>query len=462
MSGSLINYLRTKEAGGSPRDDICTRYVYFTTNSTGPCRLGFYEQEFRNVLANAGYGGLRVIAFSDTVAMHAGEKEEGLPFDIRFYSDIFSAVMLGDILTDLCNRTRAYEHLKGATACAYETSVTKAEERLARPAHFSKLVERYLPRTMRTALDVGWRTLLWLVDPRFLSATLRIRRAFKEVRVNRLTVKPCVKLIGEFWAQTTQGDGNFRAHTFLEAQGAEVVAEPVSTWFLYLLFQAEQKARSRISVRFHYPKETLADRLDAAGFILRTSFMIIGFRAAELMYRGKYNLMRLLLNGLPDSLPHMRTFARIAGRYYNPLLYGGESHMEIAKTLYYTGCNRVHAVFSLKPFGCMPSGMSDGVQPWVRAEHPGTLFLSVETSGEGTTNAQSRMLMVLSEARERARQEYRDALASSGLSVRTVEPLTQATHALSRLPRRPVYVALAAQTVREYARRTLRGFRSHS
>jgi hypothetical protein len=59
MSGSLINYLRTKEAGGSPRDDICTRYVYFTTNSTGPCRLGFYEQEFRNVLANAGYGGLK-------------------------------------------------------------------------------------------------------------------------------------------------------------------------------------------------------------------------------------------------------------------------------------------------------------------------------------------------------------------------------------------------------------------
>jgi predicted nucleotide-binding protein (sugar kinase/HSP70/actin superfamily) len=268
------------------------------------------------------------------------------------------------------------------------------------------------------------------------------------VKVNRLVVKPSVKLIGEFWAQTTQGDGNFGTHAFLEAHGAEVVVEPVSTWFLYLLFQAEQKARSAIDVHFHYPARTTTQRLRAAGSILREIVLIVQYRTAEWMYRGKYNFMRHLLNGVPDPIPSMRTFAQIAKRYYNPLLYGGESHMEVAKTLYYTSRKRVHAVFSLKPFGCMPSGMSDGVQPRVQADHPGTLFLSVETSGEGSTNAQSRMLMVLSEARQRARQEYSEALSSARLPAAGVETETRTMHALSRLPRRGSYVTLAAQIVR--------------
>ena len=56
-----------------------------------------------------------------------------------------------------------------------------------------------------------------------------------------LRVKPVVKVIGEFWAQETEGDGNFRMFEFLEKEGAEVSMEPISTWVMYLLHQVKQR-----------------------------------------------------------------------------------------------------------------------------------------------------------------------------------------------------------------------------
>ena len=38
-----------------------------------------------------------------------------------------------------------------------------------------------------------------------------------EIEVDRLQPKPVVKVTGEFWAQTTEGDGNFNMFRFLQA-----------------------------------------------------------------------------------------------------------------------------------------------------------------------------------------------------------------------------------------------------
>ena len=52
-----------------------------------------------------------------------------------------------------------------------------------------------------------------------------------------------------------------------------------------------------------------------------------------------------------------------------------------------------HMVISLKPFGCMPSTMSDGVQSKVVADYQDAIFLPVETSGDGEVNVRSRVQM---------------------------------------------------------------------
>jgi predicted nucleotide-binding protein (sugar kinase/HSP70/actin superfamily) len=56
-----------------------------------------------------------------------------------------------------------------------------------------------------------------------------------DVEVDRLRVKPVVKVTGEFWAQTTESDGNFGMFAFLEREGAHVLVEPLGGWILYLL-----------------------------------------------------------------------------------------------------------------------------------------------------------------------------------------------------------------------------------
>src|SRR5499427_694007 len=66
-----------------------------------------------------------------------------------------------------------------------------------------------------------------------------------QVEVDRLRVKPLVKVTGEFFAQTTEGDGNFHMFQFLEREGAEIKVEPIANWIMYLLWQAKAHHRDR-------------------------------------------------------------------------------------------------------------------------------------------------------------------------------------------------------------------------
>ncbi|MGA3048110.1 MAG: hypothetical protein ABSD67_15870, partial [Terracidiphilus sp.] len=66
---------------------------------------------------------------------------------------------------------------------------------------------------------------------------------------------------------------------------------------------------------------------------------------------------------------------------------GGEGHMEVGKNIFYTVNHLCHMVLALKPFGCMPSTQSDGVQSRVVSKFKDMIFLPIETSGEGEVNA---------------------------------------------------------------------------
>ena len=80
-----------------------------------------------------------------------------------------------------------------------------------------------------------------------------------------------------------------------------------------------------------------------------------------------------------------------------------------------TPCNKqAHMVLSLKPFGCMPSSQSDGVQSAVMNHFKDMIFLPIETSGEGEINAHSRVQMALGEAKAKAKAEFQQALESTG------------------------------------------------
>jgi len=124
--------------------------------------------------------------------------------------------------------------------------------------------------------------------------------------------------------------------------------------------------------------------------------------------------------GIGHELLDMRELARLAQPYYHRFARGGEGHLEVAKNIYYTVHKKAHMVLSLKPFGCMPSSQSDGVQSAVMNHFKDMIFLPIETSGEGEINAHSRVQMALGEAKAKAKGEFQQALESTGKQLEDI------------------------------------------
>jgi ElaB/YqjD/DUF883 family membrane-anchored ribosome-binding protein len=123
--------------------------------------------------------------------------------------------------------------------------------------------------------------------------------------------------------------------------------------------------------------------------------------------------------------------------------------MEVGKNVYYTVNHLCHMVLALKPFGCMPSTQSDGVQSRVVNKFKDMIFLPIETSGEGEVNAHSRVQMALAEGKAKARAEFDGVLKQTGKSLDDLReyvdehPLLK--HALYKVPHREGIAGTAAQ-----------------
>jgi predicted nucleotide-binding protein (sugar kinase/HSP70/actin superfamily) len=150
-------------------------------------------------------------------------------------------------------------------------------------------------------------------------------------------------------------------------------------------------------------------------------------------------------------LPPQQELSRLAHPFYHSLARGGEGHLEVGKNVYYTVHHLCHMVLALKPFGCMPSSQSDGVQSAVVSRFPEMIFLPIETAGEGEINAHSRVQMALGEAKAKARAEFDRCLESTGRRLEDIRDYV-AEHSelrspLYRVPRRPDVAGVAANFV---------------
>jgi predicted nucleotide-binding protein (sugar kinase/HSP70/actin superfamily) len=267
--------------------------------------------------------------------------------------------------------------------------------------------------------------------------------------VDRLRVKPVIKITGEFWAQTTEGDGNFNMFAFLEKEGAQVLVEPIATWIAYMMYVAKAGARARADAEAPYQdpkwyevKKHFANRLK---IFKKTG----GLSAGSVMWNHFYHRTIRHMGDTAHHLIPQQELARLAHPFYHQLARGGEGHMEVGKNVYYTVNHLCHMVLALKPFGCMPSTQSDGVQSRVVNKFKDMIFLPVETSGEGEVNAHSRVQMALAEAKAKARAEFEGVLSETG---RTMEELRayvdehpELKHALYKFPHRHGLAGTAAQ-----------------
>lgn len=443
--GNLILFLRNLEAAGLSREQIVRDYVFFTAGSKGPCKFGMYEAEFRAALNEAGYQGFRVLLFLQDHGVKAEASQSGLEFSVDFGLDALHAFILGDLLNDIDHQLRPYERHPGDVERALIELTENIAEELERAQRFE--LQQHLPRfckgwvsRYRTSASYRWCNTLGKVQQHLLGADVpraiaRSCAPLRHVEVDWLRVRPVVKVIGEFWAQQTESDGNYQMFRFLEREGAEVSVEPLSNWVLYLLNQARDKAIAQHEARLAHlgrqrPGRVLLD------WLLHKS-KLAGFDAGERIYLWQYKRLSDALGAKAHSLPSQRELAQLSDPYYRRGLRGGEGHLEVAKNLYSVENSLAHMVLAMKPFGCMPSIQSDAVQAALTSVYPAMTFVSIETAAEGEIHALSRVQMVLAEARMKAQHEFESALRQCHHPLQKIRAYV-AQHSELRSPLRPI------------------------
>jgi predicted nucleotide-binding protein (sugar kinase/HSP70/actin superfamily) len=418
-----------------------------------------YEAEYRFALKNAGFDGFRVLLFKDSDGIKAASGEPGLKFTVDFGFGMLNAMHVGDVINDLIYQVRPYEVNKGETDRLFREAVDGLCEDLKNRESFE--IEQRAPgwakpkfksnKILRNTFNVfgKWHEHMWGKD--YLDALHAARDRMNSIDVDRTRVKPLVKITGEFWAQITEGDGNFHMFDFLEREGAQVLVEPIATWVAYLMYQAKAHATAKWPVnRPHHDPEWYEFKKNFANYIgLRKKLWGIG--AGQRMWNFFYHRTINHLGGITHHLVPQAELAELAHPFYNQFARGGEGHLEVGKNVYYTLHKRCHMVLALKPFGCMPSSQSDGVQSAVINKFKDMIFLPIETSGEGEVNAHSRVQMALGEAKVKAKAEFEDCLKSTGKRLNQIREYIEEHPELKRpfyhVPHREGVAGTAAQFI---------------
>jgi len=445
-TGSLVNYLRNlRDREGIPTDSILSDYVFLTAGACGPCRFGMYEAEYRLALRNAGFDGFRVLLFQQRGGFHQAEVEAGIELNINFFLSLLNALFIGDLLNEVAYHIRPYEMVPGSTDRALAECLALCQAAL-RSKNFDEIhggklsgfLSRFVPGV--TGADDVAKFLDQLTGDHFVEVLDSCREVLnRTVEVDYTRPRPIVKITGEFWAQTTEGDGNFRMFSFLEGEGAQVLVEPIATWINYMIHQAVQQCRDdgghdiRGRDRNAPPPQWWNVRRRFQNW-KRYRMKLFEFSLSDRIMLHEYNRMREALGGTAHKLANQLELQRLGHPYYHSRARGGEGHLEVAKNIYAANHSLAHMVLSLKPFGCMPSTQSDGAQAAVVSHYPDMIYLPIETSGEGDINAYSRVQMALGEAKAKCKHEFRQAVAETGCSLEQI----QAYVALHSELRRPV------------------------
>jgi len=385
--GNLVKYLDGLRERGMSKEDIVKNHLFVTAGACGPCRFGTYVTEYRKALRDSGFDGFRVLLFQQTGGLKQATGEGvGLEMNPSFFWGVVRAIMIGDALNALGYRIRPYEVEAGSTDRAIENS--------------KKLISDAFENN--TSLPV---------------ALFKVRRTMGAVKVDRTKAKPRVGIIGEFWAMTTEGDGNYGLQRFLEAEGAEPEIQLVTAWLLYMIWQGRYDTAQRANLRgYDAKKDEGGSKFSLKGVDVRKRMASLW--AGEQVLRGLFQTFAHAIGLYDYHLADMNEIAQISHAFYDNNLRGGEGHMEVGKLIQNVAYAKVNMTLSVKPFGCMPSSsVSDGIQSFITELYPQGIFLPIETNGDGAVNVYSRVQMQLFKAKQLAQREVDQALADVGMTM---------------------------------------------
>jgi predicted nucleotide-binding protein (sugar kinase/HSP70/actin superfamily) len=385
VTGNLANFLKTEAARIGP-EKVAEKYIYLTAGACGACRFGQYHQSYELALRNLGLESFRLFLMAQDELDQGSVAGGGLEIDLPLTLGAVWAVLCTDALQSLEYRTRPYEVVAGQTDAVVRESVDYLCELFRNRPHRGK----------------KWGTLVWhLSTDYFLKALREVFRKFAAIEVDRLQAKPIVKITGEFYLQTVEGDPNYNIHRWLEAEGAEVYPAAIVVWFDYWFRYHAQQTEDYVGI----------DRL--------ARLKLAKVRGLQKIFGWTYNRMRAALGNIPHEIPDQYELRRLAAPYFHHQLSGGEGDMLVGKALWSHLHKKAHMICELSPYACMPNTMSVGAMAGVVAKHPDLLYAPLEIKGDAEVHALSRCQMILTEAKKRAKSEFESSLARTGLTLET-------------------------------------------
>ncbi len=424
-TGNLANYLRDK-AKAIGTEAVNQKYVYVTAGSCGACRFGQYHQSYELALRNVGLESFRMFLLGQDGLDQGSAAGGGLDLNMPFTLGAVWAIVLADIIQDMEYQTRPYEVRPGET------------ERVTR-----ECVE-YLHEVFRNRPQRGkkWGAVVWhFGTDYFVRAMREVKKRYDAIEVDRLRVRPLVKITGEFYLQTVEGAPNYDIHRWLEAEGAEVYPAAITVWLDYLLRFAAQ------------------DFEDHIGVTKGARFKMGALKAIQSLLVWTYNRMRHAMADVPHALPDQYELRELARPYYHSRLSGGEGDMLVGKALWAYHHKKAHMVCELSPYSCMPNTMSIGAMAAVTGKYPDLLYAPLEIKGDAEVHALSRCQMILTEAKKRARKEFEQTLDHVGLSEAQLRERLEASPdlmcATTPVPRGAIVTGTAANLALALARRTV-------
>ena len=411
-TGNLANVLRA-EAERLGAEEVSKKFIYVTAGSCGACRFGQYHQSYELALRNVGLNSFRMFLLGQEGLDQGPAAGGGLELNLPFTLGAVWAIVLTDVVQDMEYQIRPYEVNAGET------------ERVAR-ASIEILYEAFRKRPRRGR---KWGSLAWhLGTGYFVDAMREVRRRFDAIEVDRLRVKPLVKITGEFYLQTVEGEPNYNIHRWLESEGAEVYPAGITIWLDYLMRLGGQDFEDHIGIDRH------------------AKLKLAGIRAGQAALRWTHGRMRRALGGVPREMPDQYELRSLAAPYYHSRLNGGEGDMLVGKALWAYHHKKAHMTCELSPYSCMPNTMSIGAMAAVLGKYPDLLYAPLEIKGDAEVHALSRCQMILTEAKKRAQREYEEVLERTGmtaeqLAARQTPAMRKATY---RVPRNGAAAGTAA------------------
>lgn len=398
VTGNLAGFLGSEAQRIGP-DEVARRYVYVTAGACGACRFGQYHQSYELALRNIGLEAFRLFLIEQNKPDQGAVPGGGLEVNMPLTLGAVWGILCADVLQGLEYRTRPYEVVPGATDRAVQESV-------------DYLYEVFRSRPLR---GKKWGSAAWhLTTGYFVKALNQVFRRFESIEVDRLTPKPIVKITGEFYLQTVEGDPNYNIHRWLEAEGAEVYPAPIAVWLDYLIRVRVQNLEDHVSIN------------------PRARAQLAALHGLHKILRWTYNRLRRALGDIPHEMPDQYELRRLAAPHFHHRLRGGEGDMLVGKALWTLNHKKAHMICELSPYACMPNTMSIGAMAGVIGKHPDLLYAPIEIKGDAEVHALSRCQMILTEAKKRATREFVEAMERSGLTPEDASPLLAANPEMAR------------------------------